>query len=34
MTKLLNDINHGFTPATPNTGDGGKLCLGSDFEGL
>ena len=29
MKNLNLDINHGFTPTTPN-GDAGTLCLSSD----
>lgn len=31
MKHLNLDINHGFTPTTPN-GDAGKLCSGSDTD--
>ena len=31
MRNLNLDINHGFTPTTPN-GDGGTLCLDSDTD--
>ena len=31
MRHLNLDINHGFTPTTPN-GDGGTLCLDSDTD--
>ncbi len=34
MKNKFFDIDLGLTPATPNNGDGGRLCLGSDFEGL
>jgi len=31
MRHLNLDINHGFTPTTPN-GDAGTLCLDSDTD--
>lgn len=31
MRNLNLDINHGFTPTTPN-GDGGNFCLDSDTD--
>lgn len=34
MKNKLFDIDLGLRPGTPNTGDAGNLCLGSDFEGL
>lgn len=34
MKKKFFDTDLGFTPATPNNGDGGRPCSGSDFEGL
>ena len=32
MNHLNLDINHGFTPTTPN-GDAGTLCLSSEASG-
>lgn len=32
MKQLNLDINHGFTPTTPN-GDAGTLCLSSEASG-
>ncbi len=29
MKNLKLDINHGFTPTTPN-GDGGRICFSSE----
>lgn len=30
MKKAFLDTDLGFTPTTPNNGDTGKLCLGSE----
>lgn len=32
MTNKLFDTDLGLRPGTPNNGDAGKLCLGSDAE--